>query len=599
MLANVLAYFPTTLHMAKKKLDLNRDQFTKFVICPVCESLYTFKQCYTTNPVTKAKTPKLCSHVEYPNHLQISRRNPCGHALLREVILKDGKKALYPLKVYCYKSLLDSIPEILGREGMLDKCEEWRCRKVPEGYLGDMYDGLVWQEFYEVNGKPFLAQQNNVGLMLNCDWFQPFKLTEYSVGVIYAVIINLPRAIRFKHENVIIVGIIPGPSEPSLHLNSYLRPLVDDLLNLWRVGVHVHSKVVKAALLCNIACDLPAAHKLCGFLSHSSHHGCSRCKQFFPYDAERKKMDYSGFSQHEPRLQSEHKSNGIKWSMADSKSAREDIEKLTGSRYTKLNLLPYFNCVRFTVIDPMHNLFLGTSKHMMKKIWLKDGLISQNDMDRIHNIIKETLIPSSIGRLPRKILSSYSGFTADQWKNWTSLFSLVCLHSVLPYEHIECWRVFVEICLIISTPLISLDDVAKIATLATKFGTKFQELYGNHRVTPNMHLHQHLSECILDFGPVYSFWLYSFERYNGILGNYTTNQKSVEIQIMRKFLNEMHIKSLALSAIEQDNIEIFSPFFAERSKGSCYYRLAVFSLAFSTFIANNNYIFVFEPYCSR
>ena len=83
-----------------------------------------------------------------------------------------------------------------------------------------------------------------------------------------------------------------------------------------------------------------------------------------------------------------------------------------------------------------------------------------------------------------------------------------------------------------------------------------------------MHLHQHLSKCILDFGPVYSFWLYSFERYNGILGNYTTNQKSVEIQIMRKFLNEMHIKSLALSAIEQDNIEIFSPFFAERSKGS-------------------------------
>ena len=82
----------------------------------------------------------------------------------------------------------------------------------------------------------------------------------------------------------------------------------------------------------------------------------------------------------------------------------------------------------------MHNLFLGTSKHMMKKIWLKDGLISQNDMDRIHNIIKETLIPSSIGRLPRKILSSYSGFTADQWKNWTSLFNFL-------------WYVFTVYCL--------------------------------------------------------------------------------------------------------------------------------------------------------
>ena len=33
-----------------------------------------------------------------------------------------------------------------------------------------------------------------------------------------------------------------------------------------------------------------------------------------------------------------------------------------------------------------------------------------------------------------------------------------------------------------------------------------------------MHLHTHITDCILDYGPVYSFWLYSFERYNGILG---------------------------------------------------------------------------------
>ena len=31
-------------------------------------------------------------------------------------------------------------------------------------------------------------------------------------------------------------------------------------------------------------------------------------------------------------------------------------------------------------------------------------------------------------------------------------------------------------------------------------------------------------------------WLFSFERYNGILGSYHTNNKTVEIQIMRKFM---------------------------------------------------------------
>ena len=30
-----------------------------------------------------------------------------------------------------------------------------------------------------------------------------------------------------------------------------------------------------------------------------------------------------------------------------------------------------------------------------------------------------------------------------------------------------------------------------------------------------MHLHGHIKDCILDFGPVYSFWLFSFKRLNG------------------------------------------------------------------------------------
>ena len=48
---------------------------------------------------------------------------------------------------------------------------------------------------------------------------------------------NLLRNERFKRENVILVGIIPGPSEPPLNINTYLSPLVDELLVLWNDGV--------------------------------------------------------------------------------------------------------------------------------------------------------------------------------------------------------------------------------------------------------------------------------------------------------------------------------------------------------------------------
>ena len=56
-----------------------------------------------------------------------------------------------------------------------------------------------------------------------------FHTSEYSVGVIYLCLNNLPRTLRYKRENIIIVGIIPGPSEPKLIMDSYIMPLVQDL----------------------------------------------------------------------------------------------------------------------------------------------------------------------------------------------------------------------------------------------------------------------------------------------------------------------------------------------------------------------------------
>jgi hypothetical protein len=103
--------------------------------------------------------------------------------------------------------------------------------------MGDIFDGRIWCDFQMYEGVPFSAAPRNYGLMLNVDWMQPFDHTIYSVWVLYLVLMNLLRNERFKRENVILVGIIPGPSEPPLNINTYLSPLVDELLVLWNDGV--------------------------------------------------------------------------------------------------------------------------------------------------------------------------------------------------------------------------------------------------------------------------------------------------------------------------------------------------------------------------
>ena len=114
--------------------------------------------------------------------------------------------------------------------------------------------------------------------MLRVDWFEPYKHTNHSCGVIYLVRMNLPREERFKPENVIIVGIIPGPKELKGDMTSFLKPLVDELIEFWD-GVIITDTLlpggmfmVRVALLA-LCCDVPAARKWRRFAGHSAAKG--------------------------------------------------------------------------------------------------------------------------------------------------------------------------------------------------------------------------------------------------------------------------------------------------------------------------------------
>ena len=52
-----------------------------------------------------------------------------------------------------------------------------------------------------------------------------------------------------------------------------------------------------------------------------------------------------------------------------------------------------------------------------------------------------------------------------------------------------------------------------------------------------MHFHLHIKECVENYGSMYGFWLFSFERYDGILGSFhAANNREVDVQLMRRFL---------------------------------------------------------------
>ena len=211
---------------------------------------------------------------------------------------------------------------------------------------------------------------------------------EYSIGAMYIIVQNLLRSVRYKKENIILVGLIPGPKEPKLTINSYLQPLVEELKQLWHgayipIPSHPLKKIfIRAVLIC-CTCDIPATRKLCGFVGHNATMGCSKCKKQFPSfrhtsSCEVEKRDFSGFNrEHWPiRNISDHQQHAHEHLAARTKAEQNSIEKTNGIRYSCLLQLPYWDPVKFSAADPMHNLFLGTAKHLMH-VWFNQNIITK------------------------------------------------------------------------------------------------------------------------------------------------------------------------------------------------------------------------------
>lgn len=160
------------------------------------------------------------------NHPQRTRRAACQAELFSETSAGN----LVPEKVFPYIPLEVPLHNILSRPGILKSCSAWKSRvstvSGDERLLRDIYDGNV---IHEQAIQSDMTGTLPVFLALNVDWFQPFTHTQYSVGAMYFSIANLPRESRFRIENMVLLGVIPGPNEPCLHINSFLTSFIEEL----------------------------------------------------------------------------------------------------------------------------------------------------------------------------------------------------------------------------------------------------------------------------------------------------------------------------------------------------------------------------------
>ena len=150
-------------------------------------------------------------------------------------------------------------------------------------------------------------------------------------------------------------------------------------------------------LVC-VSCDLPATRKVCGFQNFNARLGCSKCLKEFPTVNFGEKPNYGGFKCEKWPLRDINtlKAKALHSKNANSAAERSKIEQSYGVKYSELINLPAFDVIRYHVIDPMHNLFLGLANHTIKT-WKDLGILSTSVYSILQDKVNSITPPTKIG----------------------------------------------------------------------------------------------------------------------------------------------------------------------------------------------------------
>jgi hypothetical protein len=321
--------FPTSSYMAKKLLKIIKQKKT-YAVCPDCDTLYKVLEILQNGSDIESK----CRYVEFLNHPKHSKRQACEAELTNKVPIVNGftrkPKMLFPVPFL--KTQIISMYQHLGFVELLQK---WSNRVNVANLYTNIYDGKVWKtflSFLDNSDIQFFTNEtadSNLKIMINLDWFKLFNSSAYSSGIIYGIICNLPRDIKFKRENMLYLELLPGPEEVKLHkINHYLSPIVIELLEFWdgvslpSTDLHPTGKRIQIAVICYNN-NIPAIRKLYNHISALV--SCHRCYKIA--NISKRKFNYRGFNDMTEwfvqKNLNEHQRNAEHWRLYKSKYKRK------------------------------------------------------------------------------------------------------------------------------------------------------------------------------------------------------------------------------------------------------------------------------------
>lgn len=378
------------------------------------------------------------------------------------------------------------------------------------------------------DGIQFKAAQKNhpesivLSLTVNTDGAKIFNSTSKSVWPIQICQNYLPPGKRYRPENVIVVGLHSG--KPNMH--KFFYPYLDEMKKLHDEGININRNGQTfnfVPVTTFFTGDIPAKAAVQCLNGHCGYFACGYC--LHKGELIKKHSNSKAFVRYVKR--------------ASTIRTHNDMLEI----YRKLNATPIngvkdvscmiaaddFDMIHGFSIDYMHCVLLGILKKLLK-LWLDKENFKQPYF--IHNrrqvvLSKRILCVKPISEITRKPRSIFerNDFKANEYRSLLLYYLRFCLVGLLPIRYIDHFQLLSSAIFTLLQEKISQEDILTAEERLNVFADKFEDCYGKHNVTMNLHLLRHIANGVRHLGPLWAQSTFSFETNNGVLvkSNQATN----------------------------------------------------------------------------
>ncbi|KAF8752833.1 Transposase family tnp2 [Rhizoctonia solani] len=469
-----------------------------------------------------------------------------------------------PRRRFRYSPLIPQLRALFQDPEMAKKLKyRVLCNEIREqGVIQDVFDSEHYLTLRETLVDPegeyhFFDNPQDIALGVATDGFTLFKRRRRGLSTAWPIIIinyNLNPRIRNRLENVLCVGVIPGPKQCK-DLNSFLVPLLDELLEL-EAGVEcpsppgpdvMGSNFVFRAFLIILFGDIPAVAKFLMMKGHNAVKPCRAClipgvlcqlprnQVYYVPMAHPGQTHILTYADLPLRTHHQILDQLAQMEAAPTQTRRKQLAQEFGlnsrSIFAYLRSINLATCAPY---DAMHLLFENLVPNLIK-LWtgkfkgIDEGSGSYElDKSAWELVGKLTAaatryIPSFfVGTLQNIALDGHL-FKAEAYAFWFQYLAPILLDGQLkePYfSHLKLMRDILALCLQFE---ITYQDIDLLQDMINAWVADYERLYYQYHkdrlpTCPlTIHALLHIPAYIRQTGPLWASWAFVMERFCGRL----------------------------------------------------------------------------------